>query len=108
MSEPPPVRRGVRRLKLYVAGQSAGGQRAFIGRQRLIEAMSGEVEIEVVDILANPEEAERAGILATPTLADEICKPPRRLIGDVSDTAQVIEYFSIVTEPAREGNDDPD
>lgn len=106
MNEPPPARPDVRRLKLYVAGQSAGGQRAFIGRKRLIEVMHGEVEIEVVDILANPEEAERAGILATPTLADESCNPPRRLIGDISDPAQVLEYFAILTEAAREGNDD--
>lgn len=72
-----------------------------------MEVMRGAVEIEVVDILTNPAEAERAGVLATPTLADESCNPPRRLIGDISDTAQVLEYFSIVTEAAREGNDDP-
>ncbi|RVO71963.1 hypothetical protein CN087_00305 [Sinorhizobium meliloti] len=49
---------------------------------------------------------QRTEGIATPTLADESCNPPRRLIGDISDPAQVLEYFAILTEAAREGNDD--
>ncbi|MBL3685247.1 hypothetical protein F2981_32590 (plasmid) [Sinorhizobium meliloti] len=64
MSQPPPARRGVRRLRLYVAGQSAGGRRASLDRKRLMEVMRGAVEIEVVDILTNP--AKRSGLAFWP------------------------------------------
>lgn len=81
------------RLKLYVAGGTPGAQRALESRNRLIEALGGSVGIEIIDIIASPEEAERAGILATPTLSDESHIPPRRLVGDIGNIAQVLEYF---------------
>jgi circadian clock protein KaiB len=80
-------------LRLYLAGDAPGARRALEGRKRIIEAMSQGVDIEIIDILARPAEAEIAGILATPTLSDETVTPPRRLVGDISNTAQVLEYF---------------
>ena len=80
-------------LRLYVAGETPGARRALANRRRLIKALDGEIQIEVVDILARPEEAERAGILATPTLSDDSIDPPRRLIGDISNVAEVLAYF---------------
>jgi circadian clock protein KaiB len=80
-------------LRLYVAGQTPGARRALDNRLRLIEELDGKVVIEIIDILIQPEEAEKAGILATPTLADEAATPPRRLVGDISDIRQVLEFF---------------
>ncbi len=80
-------------LRLYVAGQTPGARRALDNRLRLIAELDGKVEIEIIDILLQPEEAEKAGILATPTLADETATPPRRLVGDISDVRQVLEFF---------------
>lgn len=82
-----------RRLRLYVAGDTPGAQRALESRQRLIAALDGRIEIEIIDIVARPEMAEHAGILATPTLSDEAVSPPRRLIGDISNIVQVLDYF---------------
>jgi len=81
------------RLRLYITGDAPGARRAIQSRNRLIEEFGDDVDIEIVDILSLPEEAERAGILATPTLSDESIDPPRRLIGDISDLSQVLEYF---------------
>ena len=80
-------------LRLYVAAGSPGARRALAGRRRLIKALDGAIHIEVIDILARPEMAEKAGILATPTLSDDTTDPPRRLIGDISNIAEVLSYF---------------
>jgi circadian clock protein KaiB len=81
------------KLRLYVAGDTAGARRALDSRRLLLQASGGEIEIEIVDIFKHPEIAEIAGILATPTLSDETNHPPRRLIGDISNIAQVLEFF---------------
>jgi circadian clock protein KaiB len=80
-------------LRLYVAGDSPGARRALASRKRLIKALDGGLHVEIIDILAKPEEAEKAGILATPTLSDDSTDPPRRLIGDISNIAEVLSYF---------------
>jgi len=80
-------------LRLYVAAGSPGARRALANRKRLIKALDGAIHIEIVDILASPEVAEKAGILATPTLSDDSTDPPRRLIGDISNIAEVLSYF---------------
>lgn len=80
-------------LRLYIAGDASAARRALDARKRIIEAAAEPINIEIIDILERPAEAEAAGILATPTLSDEIVTPPRRLIGDISNTAQVLEYF---------------
>lgn len=61
----------------------------------MVEELDGKIEIEIIDILLHPEEAEKAGILATPTLSDDSATPPRRLIGDISNIALVLDYFGL-------------
>lgn len=79
-------------LWLYIAGETPGARRALESRLRLIEAVGDALKIEIVDVLERPAEAERAGILATPTLSDD-SQPPRRLIGDIGDVTQVLDFF---------------
>ncbi|MEZ2409281.1 circadian clock KaiB family protein [Bosea sp. RCC_152_1] len=80
-------------LRLYIAGDGPGARRAVESRGRIIDAASGQIFIELIDILDRPADAELAGILATPTLSDETVTPPRRLVGDISNITQVLEYF---------------
>src|SRR5690242_6746355 len=93
--QPPSASAPIPLLRLYVAGETPGARRALDGRQRLIEAMAGQIDIEIVDILADHSAAEAAGILATPTLSDESTRPPRRLIGDLGDVDQVLGFFGL-------------
>jgi circadian clock protein KaiB len=81
------------KLRLYLAGDSLGAQRALASRKHLIDALRGQIDIEIVDILVRPELAETAGILATPTLSDDSTTPPRRLVGDINDADQVLSFF---------------
>jgi circadian clock protein KaiB len=79
------------RLKLFVAGNSPRSRHALENLHRLVESgLSGHCEIEIVDVLQDPEQAERERVLATPTLVREAPLPRRRIIGDLSDAAQVL------------------
>lgn len=92
-SPPGTARTGDVRLVLYIAGHSPAARRALENRNRLLAALGGDAGIEIIDILADPGAAERASILATPTLSDETHDPPRRLIGDIGNIDQVLDYF---------------
>lgn len=56
---------------------------------------AGAWKIEIIDVLARPELAERDGILATPTLSYEEGPRPRRIVGDLSDTKRILEFLGI-------------
>ena len=82
------------RFQLYVAGESPRSRRA-IENIRLIVEMSRDwrCEVEVIDVLASPERAEQERILATPTLIRESPPPRRRITGDLSDHAKVLQVL---------------
>jgi circadian clock protein KaiB len=84
-----------RLLRLYIAGSSASSVRAQQNLQQLRGAMAPDWQVEVVDVLANPQLAEQSGILATPTLSSEHAARPRRIVGDLSDTRRVMEFLGI-------------
>ena len=44
----------------------------------------------VIDVLTQPDLADEERILATPTLVKEDPAPVRRIVGDLSDTEQVL------------------
>ena len=75
-------------LKLYVSGTMPRSQLAIRRLNQICHQM-GECEIEVIDVLEQPERAEAARILATPTLIKEVPPPTRRIIGDLRDEASV-------------------
>jgi circadian clock protein KaiB len=83
-------------LRLYIAGNSASSQRARKNLAQLRKHMkANEWKIEVIDVLLQPDIAEKAGILATPTLSYDQPARPRRIIGDLSDTRRVLEFLGI-------------
>lgn len=87
-------------LRLYIAGPSATSRRAEQNLRRLREVVRSHnaLEVEIVDVLKNPELAEQAAIIATPTLAYEHPVRPRRIIGDLSDVERVLDFLGIDSE----------
>ena len=83
-----------RKLNLYIAGETPATFRARTHCRALQSAVSG-IDIEEVDVLAQPAFAEAAGILATPTLSDDTLSPPRRVVGDLGDIDRVIQFLGI-------------
>ena len=78
-------------LKLYVTGQTPTAIRAIANLQRICEEeLQGQYEMDIIDVLENPQLAENEKILATPTLIKDLPLPLRRIIGDLSDTENVV------------------
>ena len=82
-------------LRLYVAGNSATARRAEKQLVDLQARIKPEWKVEVIDVQKMPELAEKAGILATPTLAYEHPERSRRIVGDLSNTKRVLEFLGI-------------
>jgi circadian clock protein KaiB len=82
-------------LRLYVAGTSATARRAEKQLVDIRALINSEWKVEVIDVLERPELAEKAGILATPTLAYEHSERSRRIVGDLGDAKRVLEFLGI-------------
>jgi circadian clock protein KaiB len=87
-------------LRLYIAGPSAISRRAEQNLRRLRDVAKAHngLEVEIIDVLKNPELAEQAAIIATPTLAFEHPIRPRRIIGDLGDVERVLDFLGIESE----------
>jgi circadian clock protein KaiB len=78
-------------LRLYVAGQTAKSLQAFANLKRICEEhLGGRYQIEVVDLIENPELAKGDQIFALPTLVRKLPEPVRKIIGDLSNTERVL------------------
>jgi circadian clock protein KaiB len=78
-------------LRLYVAGQSKKSVEAFSNLKKICEEhLAGLYQIEVIDLLVNPQLARDDQILAIPTLLRKLPTPVRKLIGDLSNTERTL------------------
>ncbi|NIO00052.1 MAG: circadian clock protein KaiB [Anaerolineae bacterium] len=78
-------------LRLYVAGQTSNSLKAFANLKRICEDhLKGQSQIEVIDLLENPQLAAADQILAIPTLVRRLPPPVRKIIGDLSNTERVL------------------
>ncbi len=82
---------GIWAMRLYVAGQSPRSSAAIANLRRICdEYLPGRYEVEVIDLLRNPELAKTDQIIAIPTLVKKLPVPVRHIIGDLSETARVL------------------
>jgi len=78
-------------LRLYVAGQTPKSVLALANlRQICEEHLQGRYEIEVIDLVENPQLAQGDQILALPTLVRRLPEPIKKIIGDLSNTERVL------------------
>jgi circadian clock protein KaiB len=78
-------------LRLYVAGQSPKSLRAYANLMKLCdEHLDSRYDIEIVDLLENPQLAAGDEIVAIPTLVRRLPAPMRKIIGDLSDSDRVL------------------
>ena len=84
------------KLRLFVTGMTAQSQRAIANLDRICEAeLQGLYEVEVIDVLEHPDQAEQAKILATPTLVKQLPEPVRKIIGDLSYREKVLVVLDV-------------
>jgi circadian clock protein KaiB len=81
----------VLRLRLYVAGNAPNSVRAIENIKAICaEYLLVSDEIEIVDLLKDPLRALADGIIVTPTLLRLSPLPVQRVVGNLSDTRQVL------------------
>ena len=78
-------------LRLYVAGNAPNSLRATANAKAICNAhFPARYELEIVDLLKFPRRALEDGIIVTPTLLKLLPLPVQRVIGDLSDTSQLL------------------
>jgi len=78
-------------LRLYLTGTTPASIRALTNLKRICEEhLQGLYELEVIDIYQRPHLLAGEQILAAPTLIKQLPPPLRRLVGDMSNTDQVL------------------
>ena len=97
-----PVDPGPYHLRLYVAGQTTKSMAAMANLKRFCEEhLAGRYDIEVVDLVQNPQLAAGDQILAIPTLVRRLPAPLKRIIGDLSNTEKVLVGLDIRPKAER-------
>jgi circadian clock protein KaiB len=87
-------------LRLYIVGQAMSGMLAISAIKEICEThLKDRYELEVIDLYLQPLLAERDQIIAAPTLVKVLPAPLRWLIGDLSNTQQVLAGLDLKPQP---------
>lgn len=79
------------KLRLYVTGKTPKSERAIANLKEICgRDLEGLYELEIIDVLEQPQLAEDEKILATPTLIKDLPPPLKRIIGDLSNSEKVL------------------
>ncbi len=89
--KPPRTAAKTWQLRLYVAGRTSRAVAAFANLKKICEEhLAGVYEIEIVDLLKNPQLARGDQIVAIPTLVRKLPPPIKKIIGDLSNEERVL------------------
>ena len=84
-------------LRLYIAGKTPKSVTALNNLKKYCEEhLQGKYQIEVIDLLVQPQLAEGDQIFAVPTLVRKVPVPIRKIIGDLSNEGKVLVGLNIV------------
>lgn len=86
-------------LRLYITGETRHSQKA-IANLKIIQRqiLNQDCEVEILDVLTQPDQADLDKILATPTLIRLRPLPIRRIIGDLSNFPAVMAVLGLDPE----------
>lgn len=83
------------RLRLFVAGHTARSLQAIAHvREFCRQRFDDHCALEVIDVYQAPERAEADGVMAVPSLLLVEPPPVRRFVGDMSDPARLLAFFT--------------
>jgi circadian clock protein KaiB len=96
---------GLMKFRLFICDSNTSSQLAIRNAQSLVNSLDGsDNSLEIIDVLVNPEAAEEARILATPTLIKDDPTPVRMLVGDLSDMARVRAVLHLPSKVKEESS----
>jgi len=88
------------KFRLYVADDAQNGVLAKINLAAICRAyLPDQHEIEIVDVLVEPNRALKDGIFMTPTLIKLAPSPVRRIVGTLSQTEVVLQAIGLEAVP---------
>jgi circadian clock protein KaiB len=83
-------------LRLYIAGQAPRSIAALSNLRKLCEThLYGRYRLDVIDLMAEPNRAQRDRIVAVPTLVRRWPGAVTRIIGDLSNSERVLTRLNI-------------
>lgn len=83
-------------LRLYVAGATTRSARTIATIKTACEKhLAGRYDLRIIDIYQQPQLARQEHIVAVPLLVKQAPAPRRRLVGDLSDRAQLLAGLDI-------------
>src|SRR5665213_1957422 len=83
-------------LTLFVTGSTPRSLRAISNLRAICqEHLAGRYELKVIDLYQQPELAKDNKLVAAPTLIKFQPEPMRWIIGDMSNTAEVLQSLDI-------------
>jgi circadian clock protein KaiB len=82
-------------LKLYVTGRTSRSDQAIENVKKIYSALGENANLIIIDVLDDPDTAEKDKILATPTLIREDVDKYRRVIGDMSDIPRLLSWLDL-------------
>jgi len=78
-------------LRLYITGETSRSREAMMNLRRITKQIPEDLlDLEIIDVLEQPDLAEQERILATPTLIRSLPLPERRIIGNLKDSERVL------------------
>jgi circadian clock protein KaiB len=86
-------------FKLFVSGETVRSKMITAKLDSLLTAVYGkQITLLVIDVIKNHQEAQREGILVTPTLI-KMTPPKKRIFGDFTNMEKVFEILGIECSP---------
>lgn len=87
------------KLRLFITGRTPKSERTISNLHSICKnELKSLYELEIIDVLENPELAEEKKILVTPTLIKDLPPPLKRIIGDLSDTEKVMNGLDLLKD----------
>ena len=84
------------KLRLFITGASPNSTRAVDNLKAFCEKnLTDNYTLEIIDVYQQPSIAEKEQIIALPLLITTGAETNRRLIGDMSDTQKLTQYFNV-------------
>ncbi|SRR5579883_1833218 len=84
-------------LRLYIAGATPHSIAALENLKAICETyLQGQYELEVIDVYQSAQTLQTDHVVAVPTLIKQLPLPLRQIIGDLSNTDQVLLGLNLI------------
>lgn len=90
------------KIRLYIAGDGPNSLLATRNLKSALERTTGRtIDLEVIDVVANPERGIAAGIFVTPMLVKLEPAPERRILGNLQDRVTLLTALGLTEVPVE-------